>query len=117
MLELQKTFFLKLLNSKSGRVVLAMQAWKSIPETNTDMENKLANQFERGLNNFARKRLGSVFKAFTFEYEEGNNFKKQCAIRLVESTMSANQRKFICWRDLNRKIRIVEQCRSVVNTL
>lgn len=55
--EKTKKFLLQLLKSKSGKVIIAFANWKSLPIPTDNLKSKLANRFERGLSNFAVKKL------------------------------------------------------------
>jgi predicted butyrate kinase (DUF1464 family) len=55
--EMIKKYLMQILRSKSGKVIIGFGIWKSLPTPSNDLKNKLANRFERGLNNFAVKRI------------------------------------------------------------
>jgi len=58
---LMRTHLTKLLQGKSGRVILGFSTWKHLPELKDRALAARMNKFERGLANFYKKKLRETY--------------------------------------------------------
>lgn len=102
MIKIQKTFFNKLMNTKTGKVINFFQKLKTIPDAKMNKAKKKAIIFQSRLNMFSMRRLRDTLHPFKENTYTAVIKKKYCLDKLARACMGENKKKFIIWRNVVR---------------
>lgn len=102
------SFFERLLNTKTGKIIKLIEKWKSIPDVKFARKKKNAIIFESRLNKFYLKGLRGCLQPFKNLSYSATNKKRQCIERLIRLCQSDSRTKFDAWRNINRQAKILK---------
>lgn len=98
----QKKFINQLLKTKSGKVLEALNKWKSIPAINLGERYKKGQKFFNKMDAFTKSRLGTTYLCFKKNFEDANMMKKQSILQLFEMTSTGIRRYYRRWEKMSK---------------
>jgi len=103
MVRIQRAFFNKLMNTKTGKVIKFFQTLRTVPDAKLNKRKKKGIIFESSLNRFVLKRLRDTLNPLKECIYDANTKKRYCLDRLLRACMGENKKKFLIWRNVVRE--------------
>jgi hypothetical protein len=110
---IQKRFLNRLLTSEAGRVKIALDRIRGLPEQPDIEGRQKANLFEKGLSNFVQRTLKKSWGPFKADFEEGQVFKKRAVIQLINVTASGQKKMYTRWNHIVNRQKLINECKQV----
>ena len=115
MVDIQRNFLKRLLNSKAGMVVSAFRRIQTLPEKKNMETYGKATKFERGLSAFVERITRQSFNSFRSCLEEGQAMKKRAVVTLINTTEGGQKKLYNRWVSITERTKLMNECKEVAN--
>ena len=114
--KISRSFFSKLLDTKCGMTMKALQAWQSLPSRDINKKKQRAIKFQKKLQDLAEKGFRLCFAKFRGTYLEGESKQKYILNKLVNRCMNEEQKKYIHWKVITKELVLLDKAKLMAKT-